>query len=523
MGSLPPIALEPGYRLDRYELLCKIGQGGMASVWLARTQGKHGFERLVAIKTVLPEHATDTGFRTMLVDEARIAAAIDHPNVARIIDVGEERDTPFMVLEYVAGDSLIRLHRKLKEAGRRIPLPIVLRVLADACAGLHAAHELRGADGALLGIVHRDVSPQNILVNDLGIVKLIDFGVAKATGRLAAETATGIIKGKVPYMAPEQALGVPVDRRADIWSMGSVAFLLMAGACPFDAPNDAARVIRAVTGEPPDPLPPSVPSAVAQVVLKALSREAGARFATAAELREALEGAARRSSLTATSEEVAKYFAENLADAATSRKKMLDRALGAAAERERAREALTFDGSSATGSGPRLPGAPGSEPRVFSDLEETSAGTIGQPLELRAVDKKSSPTRLTVAVVGAVALLVAGAFAVGSLTSGGGQSVTAAGATSTETAPAVPAESVPAPAPSTPTSAESAEPAPLAAPSATSAPSAPPAASSATTSSASPSKTVRPPPKKPRVVPGAATTRPPPKPKPKPPTDETIF
>jgi serine/threonine-protein kinase len=477
--------LEPGYRLDRYELLCKIGQGGMASVWLARTQGKHGFERLVALKTVLPEHAADPSFRTMLLDEARIAAAIDHPNVARILDVGEERDVPFMVLEYVAGDSLTRMQRKLKAAGRDIPLSIVLRLVADACSGLHAAHELRGADGALLGIVHRDVSPQNILVNELGHVKLIDFGVAKATGRLAAETATGIMKGKVPYMAPEQALGVPVDRRADIWSMGAVAFFLLAGACPFDAANDAARIIRAVTGEAPDPLPPSVPPAVASVVLRALTREAKGRFATAAEMRDALEGAAKRTGSTATSEDVARFFSESLADSAAARKKMLERAMEASGERSRVRELLTYEpstgsgsvpvlpsmrgapqgmpmayGSSpnmptAPGSSPNMPTAPGSSPgmatpygsspgmatpygsspgmappygsspgmapgsrgsfpHLVDEPEDASAGTIARAVEVQSPLSARPRRRGAVVAASAVALLLAGAIAVGS-------------------------------------------------------------------------------------------------------------
>jgi len=514
MATLPPASLEPGYRLDRYELLCKIGQGGMASVWLARTQGKHGFERMVALKTVLPEHATDPSFRTMLIDEARIAAAIDHPNVAHILDVGEERDIPFMVLEYVAGDSLMRLHRKLKETDRRIPLPIVLRVLADTCAGLHAAHELKDADGKSLGIVHRDVSPQNILVNDLGHVKLIDFGVAKATGRLAAETATGIIKGKVPYMAPEQALGTPIDRRADIWSMGSVAFFLLAGACPFDGDNDAARVIRAVTGNPPDPLPSSVPPAVAKIVLRALSREPGARFATAAELREALEDAARTTSQTATPEDVARYFAENLPDSLKSRKKMLERALAAAAEREHARELLSFERTmtSISGTPPMVAAARISEPQLALEPGDASAGTSARAVELRPNEATRSRKPVTaVAVVGAVALLVGGAFAVGSLTSGGIRKSNAGGfpsigAKAADTAPT----GTPAGAVSSSPSATSSTSEPVSAPSKT------PSAAPSAISSASASKAAPPKP------PVGATNRPPPV-KPKKPADETIF
>ena len=360
---MPPNLLEPGDRLDRYELLCKIGQGGMASVWLARSHGLEGFERLVALKTVLPDHATDTAFRTMLIDEARIASSIDHPNVARILDVGEDRGVPFMVLDYIAGESLNRLQRVLAQDGKRIPYAIAVRVLADACSGLHVAHEMRGADGAPLNIVHRDVSPQNILVDDYGVAKVIDFGVAKAAGRLSAETATGIIKGKVAYMAPEQALGLPVDRRADVYAIGAVAFYLLAGKAPFDADNDAARILRAVNGGEPDPLPDGVPPALAAVIRRCLSRSPDDRYASAGLLRDALEA----STTPATNTEVARFFQEHLEASVTSRRKMVDRAVGAATDRASQRKILSFEPTTDSHS----------HPRAVGPNEETSAGTVG--------------------------------------------------------------------------------------------------------------------------------------------------
>jgi serine/threonine-protein kinase len=403
---LAEVSLEPGFRLDRYELLCKIGQGGMASVWLARVGGKH-VERLVAVKTVLPEHANDAGFRSMLFDEARIAAAIDHPNVARILDVGEDAQTPYLVFEYVAGESLNLLQRTLSAEGRRIPPSIVLRVLADVCAGLHVAHELCDPDGNNLGIVHRDVSPQNILVNDHGIAKLIDFGVAKAAGRLAGETATGIIKGKVPYMAPEQALSLPVDRRADIWSVGSVAYYLLSGSYPFDAPNDAARLIRAVSDEAPPPLPPEIPQPVSEVVLRALSRNPRDRQATAAELRAALEDAAVRSGLVATHEDVARCFAENLKSQIDARKKMISRLSSGSISRD----SLRSLGQLKTGDR--------SEARALLS-DDKSAGTIAATVSLAGAggESKSLRSRLLFAALGGltVALLVIGAFKLGSST-----------------------------------------------------------------------------------------------------------
>ncbi|MCA9589419.1 MAG: serine/threonine protein kinase [Myxococcales bacterium] len=395
-SSMPPNLLEPGDRLDRYELLCKIGQGGMASVWLARSHGLEGFERLVALKTVLPDHATDTAFRTMLIDEARIASSIDHPNVARILDVGEDRGVPFMVLDYIAGESLNRLQRVLAQDGKRIPYAIAVRVLADACSGLHVAHEMRGADGAPLNIVHRDVSPQNILVDDYGVAKVIDFGVAKAAGRLSAETATGIIKGKVAYMAPEQALGLPVDRRADVYAIGAVAFYLLAGKAPFDADNDAARILRAVNGGEPDPLPDGVPPALAAVIRRCLSRSPDDRYASAGLLRDALEA----STTPATNTEVARFFQEHLEASVTSRRKMVDRAVGAATDRASQRKILSFEPTTDSHS----------HPRAVGPNEETSAGTVGA-----LVGGPLGPSRKTRAVavgVGAGLFTVA-AFVIG--------------------------------------------------------------------------------------------------------------
>ena len=218
MGSLPPraLVLEPGTVLDRYEMLCAIARGGMAHVWLARFQGKHGFEARVAIKTILPEFAVNPRFQKMFLDEARIASRIDHPNVAKILDLGEQHEVLFLVMEYVDGDSLSRLTHILEKNKVALPLGLVLRITSDVAAGLHAAHELTGPDGQNLAVVHRDVSPPNVLIAQNGTVKLIDFGIAKARHRLGEETSSDLARGKARYMALEQASGEPIDRRADV-------------------------------------------------------------------------------------------------------------------------------------------------------------------------------------------------------------------------------------------------------------------------------------------------------------------
>jgi serine/threonine-protein kinase len=333
--SQTPLHLVPGYRVDRYELLYQIGQGGMGSVWAARLKGRHGFEKLFAIKMVLPEHAAESRFRAMFLDEARICAAIDHPNVAHVVDMGEHHEMLYLVMEWVDGDALQTLHRALARKEQRIPEGIVLRVVSDACRGLHAAHELKDRDGHPLDVVHRDISPHNILVTSRGLAKLIDFGIAKAKHRLVGETSSGSMKGKLHYMPPEQALGMPVDRRADIWAMGAVIYYHLAGRPAYQEANDAATLHALFGGQPPAPLPGSVPRSVAQVVTKALEPEAPARFATALALHQAIEDAMLEAKVHTSTDDVAAFFADNLADRVTARKASLDIALKAADERER--------------------------------------------------------------------------------------------------------------------------------------------------------------------------------------------
>ncbi len=281
----------PGYRLDgRYELLYPYAQGGMATVWVARVQGKHGFEKLVAVKTMLPALAQDAAFRAMFLDEANIASRIRHPNVADIVDLGEEGENIYMVLEWVQGDSWSKLQAAIAQAGHAFPLGPLLRIAADACAGLHAAHELRDDAGNLLNVVHRDVSPQNVLLTTGGIVKVIDFGIAKALDRLAEQTQTGMHKGKAHYTAPEQVRSrMAVDRRADLWAIGTILYHHLAGRLPFTGKTDLDILLALTEGKPPPPLPKSVPSPVADVVMKALAHAPDARFQTAAELQRAIE------------------------------------------------------------------------------------------------------------------------------------------------------------------------------------------------------------------------------------------
>ncbi len=367
-----PGALRAGDRLDRYELLCPLAYGGMAAVWLARHRAHRLMERLVVVKTILPQFASQEQFQAMFMDEARVAAAIDHPNVARTLDVGEQDELLYLVMEWIDGESLSRLQRAVEKNGAELPAGMILRIVADACAGLHAAHELRDSSGALLNVVHRDVSPQNILVSTTGVAKLIDFGVAKARDRVSEGTSAGELKGKIRYMSPEQALGHDVDRRADIWALGAILYEMFARVPPYDGPNEVATLHLLTSGDPPAPLPRRVPREVAAVVERALAYDRARRFSTAAEMQQALEGAMHAIEATTTPAEVGAFLEVHLKERAYARRRSIEKALAAAAQRERSGGVGASDRPSRAG--PVLDGSVG---LIIDTPSQTSTATLG--------------------------------------------------------------------------------------------------------------------------------------------------
>jgi serine/threonine-protein kinase len=351
---MDPAQLQPGYRLDRYELLCPLAYGGMASVWLARFGGRLGFERLVVVKMILPQFSQDPRFQEMFLDEARIASRIEHTNVARILDVGEHDGNYFIVMEWVDGDSLSKILRAAEQRKQRVPAGIALRIVADAAAGLHAAHELKDRDGHSLGVVHRDVSPQNILISNNGATMLIDFGVAKARDRVSQDTSAGQLKGKIRYMAPEQALGKFMDRRADVWALGTIVYELFTGNAPYEGVNEVASLHKLTSGQPPAPLPPTVPPPVRAVILRALGYEPEQRFGSTLELALALESAMVEIGDPTSITAVAAYTAHLLADRKSARKRAVDSALQSA----RARDTATATSGTTSTTGASAPMAP---------------------------------------------------------------------------------------------------------------------------------------------------------------------
>jgi eukaryotic-like serine/threonine-protein kinase len=274
--------ITPGARVGRTTILRHVATGGMGSVWQGERVGADGVRAMVALKTIRPELAGDATFKAMFLEEARIASRLSHPNVARVLDVVDDEGTTSIAFEWVEGPSLEGLCARAEDHGEAMALPLALRVLADVCAGLHAVHELRNDAGELLHVVHRDVTPTNVLIGQDGVAKLIDLGLAKARDRAGAPTRSGIAKGTPQFMAPEQAMGQPVDRRADVFAAGALLYRVLAGRAPF---RDHDALAAFVMGRPPPELPEEVPAPVRAFVAKAMCSDPDERFATAAEMR----------------------------------------------------------------------------------------------------------------------------------------------------------------------------------------------------------------------------------------------
>ncbi|MEQ8455376.1 MAG: serine/threonine-protein kinase [Sandaracinaceae bacterium] len=281
-------------RLGRYDIVGRLGAGGMAEILLGRISGPSGFERPVVIKRILPHLHGLREFVDMLLDEGRIAARIGHPNVVQVQELTHEREDLYLVMEYLEGEAASGLARRARARRLRLLPTLCAYIVAEACAGLHAAHELRSPDGELLDVVHRDVSPQNLFVGYDGTVKVLDFGIAKAAGRIT-RTEAGMLKGKFEYMSPEQARGDALDRRSDVFALGIVLYELSTQHRLFRRASHT-ETLRAVIGAevpPPSEIDPSYPAVLEEVCLRALSADPADRYATAHDMRRDLLAALR--------------------------------------------------------------------------------------------------------------------------------------------------------------------------------------------------------------------------------------
>jgi serine/threonine-protein kinase len=303
-------ALDGGtYFLGRYRVVDEIGIGGMASVHLARMDGPGGFQKWVAIKRIHPHLLEDETFVNMFIDEARVAARISHPNVAAVFELGQHEDTYWIAMEYLHGEPLREVMRRTEELGQPMPPEIACRVIADAAEGLHAAHELAGKNGEKLGLVHRDVTPHNLFVTYDGCTKVVDFGIAKFTSRIAS-TRAGTLKGKLAYMSPEQGAGEPIDRRTDVFALGVVLWELTTGRRLFRMESDLetmAKVQECVVPRP-SAIVRGYPIDLEKIVMKALAKTKNERYRTARELSRALQSLLMRRGLFVAADEVSAYM-----------------------------------------------------------------------------------------------------------------------------------------------------------------------------------------------------------------------
>ncbi len=307
-------------KLGRYELVAKIGEGGMAEVYLARQRGPKKFQKLVVVKTVHPKLASRPALAEALLDEARIAALVKHPNVVDIYDLGEEKGTYFIAMEYLEGESMAAILKASRNGPRLDPFSTA-RIIADGAAGLHAAHELRDLKGEPLELVHQDVTPGNVIVLYGGQVKLVDFGVAK----VRTSEDSDLVKGKAGYLAPELFEGSPADRRSDVWALGVVLWEALVLRRLFAAKTEEETFSRIRTGtiEPPSRFALAVTKDLDEVCMKALARDPAARYPTAKAMQDDLVAVLRGANWSGDSEPIARFMRTTFATQIAARQEVL--------------------------------------------------------------------------------------------------------------------------------------------------------------------------------------------------------
>ena len=319
-------------QVGRYRLCYELASGGMATVYLARIDGPHGFEKLVALKRIHPHLVSERRYVEMFLDEARIASGITHPNVCTVFDFGESGGEYFLTMEYLVGEPLARVFRRVTASAEQRESPLLpfkmARIIEEACEGLHAAHESKDANGELLNVVHRDVSPRNLFMTYSGVIQVVDFGIASARQR-AHRTATGHLKGTMPYTAPEQISGGTVDRRVDIWGLGVVLWELLTFDRLFRRETEVETMYAVLVGDIPAPSErrPDIPPELDGIVMKALQRDPNERWQTAREMGQALHAFASKQAEHVGAAELSSWMNELFPQGEASRREIMDRAL----------------------------------------------------------------------------------------------------------------------------------------------------------------------------------------------------
>ncbi|MFN9810078.1 MAG: protein kinase domain-containing protein [Deltaproteobacteria bacterium] len=352
-------------RFGKYTLMRKLAVGGMAELFLALQRSVAGFEKLIVVKRILPHLVKDRAFVELILQEARISATLNHPNICHIYDVGEAEGQFYIAMEHIHGEDLRSIVRQMKKVNETtFPIEHALSIVLGCCAGLAHAHEKATLDGEPMNIVHRDVSPQNILVTFNGDVKLVDFGIAKAGRSSMEDTGSGQLKGKVPYMSPEQAQGQALDGRSDIFSLGIILFELTTGRRLFRGQNEMETLRMIVDGEYPRPrdLNPGIPEPLERIILKSLEKDVGARDQSARQMQADLEDFIRSAQLKVSPLSAGEWMQRLFAERLAQQKQLLAEgrqladviAAQVAAEEEAAAREATMSGVRAKRSG-RLP------------------------------------------------------------------------------------------------------------------------------------------------------------------------
>jgi serine/threonine-protein kinase len=383
----------PVLRVGRYRILSELGRGGMSNVYLAVAHGPGGVNKLVVLKALLPDLSAEPYALTMFLDEARLAAQLNHPNVVQTYEVGTEGDRHVIVMEYLEGQSLSIVIKRSEQAGNPLPLQLHLRIIVSALEGLHYAHELKAYDGSPLQLVHRDISPQNVFVTYDGQVKVLDFGIAKAASS-STHTATGIVKGKIAYMAPEQTIGDSVDRRADIFSVGCMLWACATGRKLWKDTPDVHIMRRVINGDIPTPQSanPACDDELNRIVMKSLAVDPNHRYQTALELQQDLETYCERLDV-AKQKDIARHVSTLFADKRAEIKALVERQLALVGTEE----------TSASGSR--------GIPVLTTDVKTPSGSRPSwMPTKMGETLKSGSPTRSKVWWLALPLLLGAGGF-----------------------------------------------------------------------------------------------------------------
>ena len=380
--------------IGRYELLTRLATGGMAELFLARERGLAGLERLVVVKRILPHLADQPSFVEMFLREARIVARLSHPNVVQIYELGQQDRSYHIAMEYIHGSTVREMLLLAQKGGRAMPLDVTVSVVDQACRGLHAAHELKDLDGQELGLVHRDISPHNLMCTTAGHVKLLDFGVAKSTSANVEATYSGNLKGKFAYLSPEQCRHEPLDRRSDVFAMGIVLWEMLTMRLLFKRKTELDMMQAVIEGKvpPPSRFREEVPEAIGEVVYKALATDRDERYDSAKAMRLDLMEAARRSGIEPDEGRVADFLEGVAGETLAERRQTVEHACERELTRAERRQLLHMTGGTDSQASHLREGASADGATVVERPGGTGGTPAGSVNEERT--RQSSPQRL---------------------------------------------------------------------------------------------------------------------------------